>query len=196
MNSDKHRSLFQQTNSSRLLRKIALLFLLSLSGWYACQNGESSDNAATLPLPPNHAANPPSELSAVFNPITGVVRGFDWNNSPEEVQKGERATPLDSTAEPKTLAFTLDLSEEEFADITYRFKDKKLVAIQLDIYPKDKASTDKYVNQLSAFFDSKYKKRAELWEGSEKEQIFTVFLTQKNIGAGPFVTVIWEKEEK
>ncbi len=182
------------------MTKHTLIYLslsLLLFGTYACQNDskDSEETQTALPLPPNKSIAPPEELTSIFSPNTAVIRGFDWSSSPEDVRSKETAAPLADSGENEA-AFTLDLNEEEFADITYRFNGQQMTAVQLDIYPADEAAADLYEQKLADFFNAKYKKRTELWEGAEKEQVFTVFLTKKNSDAGPFVTVIWEKESE
>ncbi len=181
------------------MSKSTFLLLLSLfltAGFSACQNdnNEAGEEAeAEIPLPPNNQVAPPAMLNALFTPAEGVFRGFDWSATPEDVKNKETASGVAESAENQEV-FTLDLNENEFADITYKFQDGSLAAIQLDIYPSDPLSAGAYNNALESFFNVKYKKRVTLWDGSENGQIFTVFLTTKNSDAGPFVTVIWEKE--
>ncbi len=172
----------------------SLLCLLSLQ---ACQSqaDKQAETAAELPLPPNKLLTPPETLAPLFNPPTAVLRGFDWNSKPEQIQDQESASRIEENSLGSEI-FSLDLNEEEFADITYQFAEGQLTAIQLDIYPASEASANNYVSELTDFFNAKYKKRSTLWEGSEKEQIFTIFLTQKNSDSGPFVTVMWEKEKE
>ncbi len=182
------------------MSKNTLFILLSLfltAGFFACQNdnNEAEEVEASLPLPPNNQIAPPAELDTIFKPINGVVRGFDWSATAGDIQAKETASPVEEADESKKV-FTIDLNENEFADITYQFQGDSLASIQLDIYPADEAAAQRYAGNLKSFFNVKYKKRSELWEGSENGKIFTVFLTEKNSDAGPFVTVIWERESE
>lgn len=206
---DLKRTKNQHTNSkngkstdsckSNFFTKKTILFfsLLCLLSLQACQSqaDKQAEAAAELPLPPNKLLTPPETLAPLFNPPTAVLRGFDWNSKPEQIQDQESASRIEENSLGSEI-FSLDLNEEEFADITYQFAEGQLTAIQLDIYPASEASANNYVSELTDFFNAKYKKRSTLWEGSEKEQIFTIFLTQKNSDSGPFVTVIWEKEKE
>lgn len=172
-------------------------FFLLLAGFFslaACSNsGEQQEAAAAAPTATNNAADVPASLTAIFAPNSGVFRGVDFSTAKEALMGMEKAELVAQT--DTSASFSVDLNADEFADFEYLFRNGTLAKITLDVYSKDAASADAAYNDLKTFFDAKYLPRATLWDGMEKEALFTAFLKKMTDDPNsPGVLAVWEIE--
>ena len=168
----------------------SILILASLLAFTACQSGNQTDAEEAPPLP-NNQVDIPASWSALFNPNSGVFRGVDFTMTQEQVATAESAEKVSEAAGSAT--YTLDLNENEFADIHYSFADGNLQKMQVDVFSSDAASAEAAGEELTNLFNAKYQSRSNLWDGSEKGVNFTAFVKVFDSEENPGMTIVWER---
>ena len=84
----------------------------------------------------------------------GILRGFTFITDSSEIKKNENAEPLSST--PDELSYTIELNELELGDIYYHLKGNEVDTFELDLYLKNKESTDSLLNDFKNFYGHKF----------------------------------------
>lgn len=175
------------------MRTIIFIISFGLLGLYSCQsNSPSEQQQETAAVPTNNQVDAPEILAVLFNPNTGVFRGMDFGKTQEAVTAQETAELVEKT---DTLAtYSVDFSDQEFADIRYVTKGGNLVKMEVDIYAATPESAVNYFNQLKEFFNAKYLPRTDgLWDGAEGGVNYTAYLKLIEEEAAPGVLIVWER---
>lgn len=84
----------------------------------------------------------------------GVLRGFTFITDSAEIRRNETAQFLSSN--PKEISYTLELNEFEMADIIYHLKGNEIDTFELDLYLRNKESTDSLLQDFKTFYTEKY----------------------------------------
>lgn len=172
-----------------------IFFIFLLCGFVACNSGadktqstKGSSSAAAVQESPNIGV--PASLQGLFSPNEGVLRGIHFTDNLDAVKRAETSTVREESS--NSLSYSTDLNGDNFADIKYVFKGDKLARIEADIFATDAQSARNLYNDLVAFFDKKYKKRKLLWEGTTKEQSYSVFAKYISHSPSHGIYVVWE----
>lgn len=189
----------QKQQKHRLLLSIIVAYCF-LIAWAACKSGGDTaatkadgTSAAAVTVPPNNLATPPANLSNLFSPNEGVLRGIDFRDNKEQIsQKENEDNATKSTT--NSLLYSVDLANTDFSDIRYEFDaTKNLKKIEVDIFCKSTSAAKDYHKALTDFFDKKYKKRSQLWEGSEAGITYTIYSKLITDTGSSGVYIVWEK---
>ncbi len=168
------------------------LFLLLLL--IACQPNSPTETAQDLPPGPNNQVEVPAILLNLFSPNTGVFRGVDFGKDLAAVMAADSSEVVEKT--DKSLTYTMDFSDLEFADYQFEADSATVSRIKVDIFAATPESAQYYHQQLKEFFDAKYRPRADdLWDGSENGVPFTAFLQSVESGEDLGVFIVWEAEK-
>ncbi len=168
------------------------LFLLLLL--ISCKPKSTPESLQDMPPGPNNQVEVPAILLNLFSPNAGVFRGVDFDKDLAVVMASDSAEVIEKT--DKSLTYTFDFSDLEFADYQYEADSASISRIKVDIYAATPASAQYYHQQLKEFFDAKYRPRTEgLWDGSENGIPFTAFLKSVETGEDLGVFIVWEAEK-
>ncbi len=169
----------------QVLFPISICLLLLLS---ACQES----NTRSTPSPNNNSVAAPNSLKKLFAPNSKVFRGVDFSMGKSKIGGNETANSLKSN-KGTTLKYEVIMGSSDFADIEYIFEGNTLNTIQVYIYLKNKASSQKIYGDIEQFFNKKYKKRKAIWEGEENKTPFTIFAKKISSGNNQGIYLVWEK---
>ncbi len=81
-------------------------------------------------------------------------RGINLGDDFTRVKATEKGEPFESDAEH--IGYTVELKNLETADMLYYQTDKKVSAIDVDLFLNKRPSVDGYQNELSAYFTPRY----------------------------------------
>lgn len=84
----------------------------------------------------------------------GILRGFTFITDSSEIKKNENAQLFSSS--PSGLQYTIEFNELEMADIIYHLKGNEIDTFEIDLYLKDKPSTDSLLQDFKKFYTAKY----------------------------------------
>ena len=148
------------------MKRIGLLFILSLFSLnqQACRSRQQagsqaadSTSTATTDSPATEAATGVAiagRLSDLGLTPDSHWRGINLGDDFANVKATEKGEPFESDAEH--IGYTVELKDLETADMLYYQTDKKVSAIDVDLFLNKRLSVDAYQSELSAYFTSRY----------------------------------------
>lgn len=109
-------------------------------------------------------------------------RGINLGDDFSRVKAAEKGEPFESDAEH--IGYTVELKNLETADMLYYQTDKKVSAIDVDLFLNSRPSVDAYQSELSAYFTPRYGpskpgNSGAVWTGPRGETI-----TLKDVSKG------------
>lgn len=164
-----------------------IVIILAMS---SCQSNEQNDEPSTS-SDEIEVVREDNVLSSTLQTILlsedKVVRNVDFSMTKPQVEAIEQLEIVKAT--DKSTLYSIDLSDTDFADITYTYDNNgNLSKVQIDIFTANKAGTTTYLNEIKNYFDKKYAKVDNLWDGTD----YTVFLKEfTNSDNGLYA--VWEK---
>ena len=168
------------------MKRIALLFFIGtlFLSQEACRSRQQTENR----VPDSTAAvetKTPSETASNAT-ITGrladlgLTPGSDWRginlgDAFTNVKAAEKGEPFESDAEH--IGYTVELKNLETADILYYQTDKKVSAIDVDLFLNSRQSVTDYQKELEPYFTARYGtpkpgKDGTAWAGQHGATVF------------------------
>ena len=148
------------------MKQIALLFFACtlFMNQQACRSRQQANSQATDSTSTATTDSPVTETGTPVA-ITGRLselgltpdshwRGINLGDDFTRVKAIEKGQPFESDAEH--IGYTVELKNLETADMLYYQTDKKVSAIDVDLFLNRRPSVDAYQNELSAYFTSHY----------------------------------------
>ena len=168
------------------MKRAALLFIVSLLflNQQACRSRQQAGSQAT------DSTSTATTDSPATGTTTGVAiagrlsdlgltpdshwRGINLGDDFSKVKTTEKGEPFESDAEH--IGYTVELKDLETADMLYYQTDRKVSAIDVDLFLNGRPSVDGYQNELSAYFTSRYGmskpgSSGTVWTGTTGETI-------------------------
>lgn len=165
---------------TRYLLAIAICF--STLFFSACRNGQQTANQATDSLAtagegaPSSTADIPvgSRLAELGLTPNSNWRGINLGDAFTNITAVEKGEPFESDAEH--VGYTVELKNLETADVLYYQTDKKVSAIDVDLFLNSRQSVADYQKELNDYFSARYgsSKTAEggtVWAGTKGEVV-------------------------
>ena len=91
------------------------------------------------------------------------------------------------------LVFSTEISDTDFEDLAYTFKNDRLQKIAYTAYVASAGTANKLHAALLDEFNTHYTKVGKLWDGKLDNTDFTVFLKKTQINSKDAVIAIFEK---
>ncbi len=173
------------------MKQIVLLLILCtlLLNLQACRSRQQANSQTT-----DSTASTPPHAETVDNvTITGRLadlgltpdshwRGINLGDAFSAVKTAEKGEPFESDAEH--VGYTVELKNLETADILYYQTDKKVSAIDVDLFLNSRPSVDAYQNELTGYFTPRYGtskpgSNGTIWTGPKGE-----IITLKDVSKG------------
>lgn len=159
-----------------------ITILLGLLLLVSCQHVPANKEETKKNQATNKPIAVPTSLSSLFTPDAGVLRGIDFSSTKTSIQSKETVSAVNDTRNRNNLKYSVDLNETDFADITYYFGGETLQKIQVDVFTEETSAADQLFNEITNFFNKKYKVRKSIWEGSENGKSYTIYAKQLKSG--------------
>lgn len=172
--------------------KFKVIFLAIILFCTACQDSSNSAKQTQGVEATNKTVNPPASLTKLFAPNDKVFRGFDFQATKNKISQQETVSPRNKQKTSKKLAYTIELTDDTFADIDYYFNSNRLHKIEVNLFAKDKRQAKGFHKDLTDFFNKKYKTRTSLWEGKEGNAAYTIFMKPILTTQSNGVYLVWE----
>lgn len=176
------------------MKRIRLLFILSLLFLHqqACRSRQQANSQAADSTSTTTADSPATETAAPAA-ITGRLSdlGLTPNSHWRSINLGDDFTRVKATekgesfeSDAEHIGYTVELKNLETADILYYQTDKKVSAIDVDLFLNSRPSVEAYQNELSAYFTPRYGTSkpgsgGTVWTGQKGETI-----TLKDVSKG------------
>lgn len=174
------------------MRQIGLLLIIITLFLYqqACRSRQQTDSQ---PTDSTVAATEAASSAATDVPLTGHLaelgltsnshwRGINLGDEFSKVKATEKGAPFESDA--THVGYTVEFNNLETADMLYYQTDKKVSAIEVDLFLNSRQSVNTYQTELSSYFTTRYgaPKSADggtVWTGQKRETI-----TLKDVSKG------------